>query len=125
MGRTGEQQRPGQSLSARLAALEAGYPTIGQDDRGPRSATFFVLGLAGAAVMGVIALAILLYMRPPPAHAAGPSFATHVAASERGCSLGAATMGSADPLDARRPWLMLPSTGNAPASALARRVSRG
>jgi hypothetical protein len=75
--------------------LEAAYPTTGQNDRGPRSAAFFVIGLAGAALMGVIALAVLLFMRPPPAHATtGPASATHVVAFVRGSSLGAAPIRS-------------------------------
>jgi hypothetical protein len=104
--------RTGQSLIARLAAVEAGFESTGQDTGGRRSATFFVLGLAAAGAMGAIAVAVLLLVRPLPVAAVEPG--GRQAEAARGQSVSAAAV------DARRLWWKLPPTAKAPATARAR-----
>jgi hypothetical protein len=106
------QGRTGQSLVARLAAVEAAF---GSDDTGGRrSAAFFALGLAAAGAIGAIAVAVLFMMRPLPVAAVEP--AGHRAEATRGDSAFATA-------DVRRLWWKLPPSANASATARMRQAT--
>jgi hypothetical protein len=111
--------RTGQSLIARLAAVEAGFGSTGQNTGGRRSAAFFALGLAAAGAMGAIAVAVLFLVRPLPVAAVEP-VGRHAEAA-RVLAVAAST---AVPTGvARRLWWKLPPSAKAAATARARQAT--